>query len=135
MRLLKIAIGVIVLFCALNVGFNPAAIAASPNNQASRQVTLDVAADSVFSAAQQAFSDWSRGEWVAADADKQVVVGLSRTNMFKFVDDIVVTVAPNADDPAKTLLSIQSVGRQGEYDFGGNQRNIDEYVETLKSLL
>ena len=96
---------------------------------------MDAAPDAVFSAAQQAFKDWSRGEFVAADGQKQLVTGLSRTNLFKFVDDIDVAITPSESDPGKTLISIKSVGRMGERDFGGNQRNINEYLQALKALL
>jgi len=40
-----------------------------------------------------------------------------------------------ADNPNQTQIEIRSVGRMGEYDFGGNQRNIDEYMATLKQIL
>jgi uncharacterized protein (DUF1499 family) len=72
---------------------------------------------------------------VAADEASLQVKGLSRTNVFKFVDDLAVTLNPDSADPTKTDLAIVSAGRLGEYDFGGNQRNIDEYLATLRSLL
>ncbi len=135
MRQLKPAFGIIALLLAFTFGFNPPAMAASPNNQATQQMIVKADPDRVFSVAQQAFTAWPRGEFVAADAETHVVKGLSRTKVFKFVDDITVAIAPTSDDPPQTQLSIQSVGRMGEYDFGGNQRNINEYVETLKSFL
>ena len=110
------------------------AIAASPNNQAHQTLALDAPLDTVFPAAQQAFTDWSRGELLATDPDTRTITGLSRTNVFKFVDDITVHLAAG-DSADTTELAIDSVGRMGESDFGGNQRNIDEYVETLKALL
>ncbi|MEM9536920.1 MAG: DUF1499 domain-containing protein, partial [Cyanobacteria bacterium P01_E01_bin.45] len=113
----------------------PPAMAASPNNQASQQFELNAAPEVVFDAAQQAFETWSRGEFVEADRDTQAVTGVSRTNLFKFVDDINVAIAPDEANPNTTSLSISSVGRMGEYDFGGNQRNINEYIDALKALL
>ena len=111
------------------------AMAASPNNQASQQFQLDAAPEVVFDAAQQAFQAWSRGELVAADRGTRVVTGISRTNFFKFVDDIDVVIAPSGDTPDRTTLSVTSVGRMGEYDFGGNQRNINEFMDALQALL
>ena len=126
---------VVVLALSLSFGTVQPAMAASPHNQASQQIEIDAAPDTVFTAAQQAFNTWSRGELVAADEGTQVVTGLSRTNFFKFVDDINVAIAASESDPGKTLLSIHSEGRLGERDFGGNQRNIDEYIDALKALL
>lgn len=126
-----------VVMLALSISFSPAppAMAASPNNQASQQFELNAAPEVVFDAAQQAFETWSRGEFVEADRDTQAVTGVSRTNLFKFVDDINVAIAPDEANPNTTSLSISSVGRMGEYDFGGNQRNINEYIDALKALL
>ncbi|MEM8716208.1 MAG: DUF1499 domain-containing protein [Cyanobacteria bacterium P01_G01_bin.4] len=126
-----------VVMLALSISFSPAppAMAASPNNQASQQFELNAAPEVVFDAAQQAFETWSRGEFVETDRDTQAVTGVSRTNLFKFVDDINVAIAPDEANPNTTSLSISSVGRMGEYDFGGNQRNINEYIDALKALL
>ena len=126
-----------VVMLALSICFSPAppAMAASPTNQASQQFELNAAPEAVFDAAQQAFETWSRGEFVEADRSKRVVTGVSRTNLFKFVDDINVEIAPSEASPNTTSLSISSVGRMGEYDFGGNQRNINEYIDALQALL
>lgn len=109
--------------------------AASMNNQAQQQVILDAPAAQVLPAAQQAFQQWNRGEFVSVDEENMQVVGLSRTNFFKFVDDITVSLKSADADLNKTQIEISSVGRMGEYDFGGNQRNIDEYLTTLKQIL
>ena len=126
-----------VVMLALSLSFSnvSAAMAASPNNQASQQFQLDAAPEVVFDAAQQAFQAWSRGELVAADRGTRVVTGVSRTNFFKFVDDIDVSIVPSAETPDKTTLSVRSAGRVGEYDFGGNQRNINEFMDALQALL
>ncbi|MGK7913340.1 MAG: DUF1499 domain-containing protein [Synechococcus sp.] len=125
---------VVALVLSLFGNVSPA-MAASPGNQASQQIEIDATPSAVFNAAQQAFEAWPRGEFVKADEDTRVVTGFSRTNLFKFVDDVDVAIAPNEGDPSKTVLSIQSVGRMGEFDFGGNQRNIDEYMDALRALL
>lgn len=105
----------------------------SSSNQAQAQVVLDYPSEQVLQAAPEAFQVWSRGELVTADPEKGQVKGLSRTRFFKFVDDITVSIQPQ--DPTHTLVAVESVGRMGEYDFGGNQRNIDEYLAALGSLL
>lgn len=115
--------------------FTPAASAQTlpPGNSATGHITLNAPIESVQPAAVRAFETWSRGELVGAEADK--ITGISRTNLFKFVDDIAVNLQPDNAEPTKTQVDIVSVGRMGEYDFGGNQRNVDEYVTTLRSLL
>lgn len=109
--------------------------AASMNNQAQQQVILEVAPDRVLPAAKQAFEEWKRGEFVSVEEENMQVIGLSRTNVFKFTDDITISLQPVEANPNQTQIDIRSVGRMGEYDFGGNQRNIDEYVATLKQIL
>lgn len=109
--------------------------AASMNNRAEQQETLAVPPPQVLSAAKQAFEQWQRGEWVSTEEENMRVIGLSRTNFFKFTDDITVSLQPVETDPNQTQIEIRSVGRVGEYDFGGNQRNIDEYMAALRQIL
>ncbi len=109
--------------------------AASMNNRAEQQVTLAAPPAQVLPAAKQAFEQWKRGEWVSTEEENMQVIGLSRTSFFKFTDDITVSLKPLESDPSQTQIEIRSVGRMGEYDFGGNQRNIDEYMVTLKQIL
>ena len=133
-QVVSLMMAIALLFGASFVTPQPV-MAASPHNQASQQIIVDAAPDVVFSAAKQAFEEWPRGEFVAADGEKQVVTGLSRTKFFRFVDDIDVAISPSESDPGKSLVSIKSVGRMGERDFGGNQRNINEYLQALTALL
>jgi uncharacterized protein (DUF1499 family) len=109
------------------------AYAASPNNQAKQTIMIEAPIEQVFLASAAAFQEWKRGELVSVQEDPMQVKGLSRTNFFKFVDDITVSLSPAPDN--QTQLDIHSVGRVGEYDFGGNQRNIKEYVDVLYRLL
>lgn len=109
--------------------------AASLNNQAQQQVIVEAPPAQVLPAAKQAFDDWSRGEFVSAEEESLQVIGLSRTNFFKFVDDITVSLQPVEDNPDQTQIEVSSMGRVGEYDFGGNQRNIDEYLAMVRQIL
>lgn len=124
---------VLVVILGVSLWAQPAKAAATGGNSAAETLLLDAPIATVFEQAPKAFSVWSRGELLSADATTQSLKGLSRTNFFKFVDDIEVRLTPVSE--SQTELSITSVGRMGEYDFGGNQRNIDEYLATLKTLL
>ncbi|MEN9260566.1 MAG: DUF1499 domain-containing protein [Thermostichus sp. HHBFW_bins_43] len=112
-----------------------ATLGGSPLNRAQQEVVLSASPERVLKAAEQAFQVWKRGELGSVDAQALQVKGISRTNFFKFVDDLTVTLSPVEGDPQQTRLEITSVGRVGEYDFGGNRRNINEYLSTLRSLL
>ncbi len=112
-----------------------ATLGGSPNNRAQQEVVIAASPEQVLKAAEQAFQVWKRGELGSVDAEAMEVKGISRTNFFKFVDDLTVSLSPVEGDPTQTRLQITSVGRVGEYDFGGNQRNINEYLSTLRSLL
>ncbi len=134
---LKLILGVfalVVLIWGLT-GMPAQAVSQSPGNRAEMEIVLPASPEEVLAAAPQAFQVWKRGELVQVDPAKRQVLGLSRTNFFKFVDDITVTIQPLESESGQTRVQIKSVGRVGEYDFGGNQRNINEYVETLRSLL
>ncbi|MGQ9836903.1 MAG: DUF1499 domain-containing protein [Cyanobacteriota bacterium] len=130
---------VVLLFVLVGSNGIPAVQAAtlsgSPNNRAQHEIVLPASPEQVLKAAEQAFQVWKRGELGSVDAEAMEVKGISRTNFFKFVDDITVSLSPVAGDPGQTRLQITSVGRVGAYDFGGNQRNINEYLHTLQSLL
>ncbi len=106
----------------------------SMGNQAEQQVTLTATPETVFAAASEAFQQWNRGELITSDPSTMTVTGLSRTNFFKFTDDITVQIQA-LENSNQAQIFIKSVGRLGEYDFGGNQRNIDEYLAALRSLL
>ncbi|WP_218079848.1 DUF1499 domain-containing protein [Anthocerotibacter panamensis] len=90
--------------------------------------------DRVFAAAKDAFTRWPRGREIL-DSDSQTgrIHGYSETSFFKFKDDIYVTVTREGSE--RTRVGVQSKGRQGEYDFGGNARNISEYFTVLDRLL
>ena len=114
----------------------PSFAAGSSGNQARQEIVVNYSTEAVMAAAPQAFQQWDRGELVQGDGDTpNQVKGISRTKFFKFVDDITVSSQPDSQDPSRTVVAVESVGRMGEYDFGGNQRNIDEYLATLQSLL
>ncbi len=131
---MKVLITLLILLgLGLGLWAQPAQAAATGGNSAAETLVLDAPIAIIFEQAPKAFSVWSRGELVSTDAATQSLKGLSRTNFFKFVDDIDIRLSPISD--TQTELSITSVGRVGEYDFGGNQRNIDEYLATLKTLL
>ncbi len=131
---MKVLITLLILLgLGLGLWAQPAQAAATGGNSAAETLVLDAPIAIIFEQAPKAFSVWSRGELVSTDAATQSLKGLSRTNFFKFVDDIDIRLSPISD--TQTELSITSVGRVGEYDFGGNQRNIDEYLATLNTLL
>ncbi|MFS8878485.1 MULTISPECIES: DUF1499 domain-containing protein [unclassified Synechococcus] len=112
-----------------------ATLGGSPYNRAQQEVVVAASPEQVLKAAEQAFQVWKRGELLSVNAEALEVKGISRTNFFKFVDDLTVSLSPIEGDPGHTRLHITSVGRIGEYDFGGNRRNINEYLNTLQSLL
>ncbi|WP_287127598.1 DUF1499 domain-containing protein [Candidatus Cyanaurora vandensis] len=88
----------------------------------------------VFQAAQQAFTTWPRGKGVLAqDAQAGTVHGYSQTDLWKFTDDVYVTI--RAESPTQTRVEVRSKGRMGQFDFGGNARNIKEYLLALDGLL
>ncbi|NJK63510.1 MAG: DUF1499 domain-containing protein [Synechococcaceae cyanobacterium SM2_3_1] len=134
LKLILGILGLVILIWGL-MGIPAQAASQSPGNRAEMEIVLPASPEQVLAAAPQAFQEWKRGELVQVDSAQRQVQGLSRTNFFKFVDDITVTIQPLESDPGQTRLQIKSVGRVGEYDFGGNQRNIDEYLERLRSLL
>ncbi|MFS8871506.1 DUF1499 domain-containing protein [Synechococcus sp. R50.1] len=134
----KLLVVIAVLLFGLASGIptaQAATLGGSPYNRAQQEVVIAASPDQVLKAAEQAFQVWKRGELVSVDAEAMEVKGISRTNFFKFVDDLTVSLSPIEGDPGHTRLHITSEGRVGEYDFGGNRRNINEYLNTLRSLL
>lgn len=123
----------VVVVLGFSLWMQPASAKATGGNSAAETVILEAPIATVLAQAPKAFEAWPRGELIASDAEALRITGLSRTNFFKFVDDLEVRLSPLSE--SQTELSITSVGRMGEYDFGGNQRNIDEYLATLKTLL
>lgn len=123
----------ILVVLGLLLWVSPAMAKPTGSNSAADTVVIEAPIATVLELAPQAFAVWPRGELVAVDTEAKRVTGLSRTNFFKFVDDLIVTLKPLSE--TQTEIAIASQGRMGEFDFGGNQRNIDEYLATLKALL
>ncbi|MEM1685037.1 MAG: DUF1499 domain-containing protein [Thermostichales cyanobacterium SZTDM-1c_bins_54] len=118
-----------------------AALTLKPGNSAVREVTLPVPPGVAVQLVQESLRVWPRGELLKTryeDRDPAgphwIVKGLSRTNFFKFEDDIEVDITADPGDAGVSHLRLVSVGRQGEYDFGGNDRNLKELLKTLEGL-
>ncbi len=107
-QILLVVLGLIALVGWLSA--TPAhAASQSPGNRAAQQVILPVPPAQVMEVAGEAFTNWKRGELIEVDPEKQEIKGLSRTNFFKFVDDITVAIQPLETDPKKNQNSITSV--------------------------
>jgi hypothetical protein len=137
---MKFLLGILLILSMMGGVMDPAQAtgeseAAMMGNRATQQVIVSGSPAQVLPAAAKAFESWKRGQLVSVAEPDLQVKGLSRTNFFKFIDDITVSLQPLPGDASQTQVEITSVGRMGEYDFGGNQRNIDEYLATLRSLL
>ena len=65
----------------------------------------------------------------ASPADGRIEA-TATTRWFRFKDDIVVRVAPDA---ARTRIDIRSMSRIGRSDLGTNAKRIRAYVEKLKT--
>ncbi|GAB4217290.1 MAG: hypothetical protein OHK0012_21330 [Synechococcales cyanobacterium] len=139
MRLVLVAIWSLMLFWGV---MSPPvmALALKPGNSATLDLTLPLPPEEVAALTQEAFQAWGRGELhktrLADEANGQhwIVKGLSRTKTFKFVDDIEVDISAVPGDPQQSRVHLVSVGRQGEFDFGGNRRNLNELVDTINTL-
>lgn len=117
------------------------ALVLKPGNSAVREITLPLPAEATVQLVQEALQVWPRGELVKTryeDRDPAgphwIVKGISRTNFFKFVDDLEIDIRRDPAHPEQSLVTLTSVGRQGEYDFGGNGRNLQELLATLNTL-
>ena len=69
---------------------------------------------------------------VAADPATGRIEANETSRWFRFVDDIVIRVAP---DGSGSRIDIRSESRQGRSDFGVNARRIRAYLQTLKTHL
>lgn len=69
----------------------------------------------------------------ASDTDDKKVVHLTRTSfLFRFVDDIHVTLSPAEEE---TLIELESQSRIGKGDLGQNPRNIQAFMKELRLLI
>jgi uncharacterized protein (DUF1499 family) len=61
-----------------------------------------------------------------------VVSAVHETRVFRFKDDVTVTIRRKG---GKTVVSVRSKSRIGEWDFGQNARNIRDLFQALDAEL
>lgn len=68
---------------------------------------------------------WSLASYRAASGE---IRAAATSRVFRFVDDVLITVTRRADE---TIVAVRSASRIGRGDFGQNARNIRAFFEEL----
>lgn len=80
----------------------------------------------------------SRPEWSMGNSETEnglVTVSLTRTSkIFRFVDDVSVTLTPTEDDDG-TIMTAESQSRVGKGDLGQNPRNLIALVRGVRETV
>ncbi len=94
--------------------------------------TLRFSPDLVFERAVETIDGLSMWSLSEADPESGVITAIRTTRVFRFKDDITVTVSAHGEG---SLVNVRSKSRVGRSDFGQNARNILAFQAALEENL
>jgi uncharacterized protein (DUF1499 family) len=102
---------------------------ADASNPGLRTRTYAGAPGRIFERAKRLAADQSGWKIVGADRDRGIIRVEARTRLFKFIDDVTITV--RAATGAGSLVDMESRSRIGLGDFGTNARRVIGFLRKL----
>ena len=100
-----------------------------------KPLRLSITADEATERLKQRIADLSHWVWFdqTRSAEGVVVVNLVRqTMLFRFKDDVQVSISPAIDSAPGVVLNAVSRSRVGKGDLGQNPRNIKELFAAMR---
>ena len=89
-------------------------------------------ADEVFSAAAKLAGSMERWTVVKVDPQTRTLVAEARTRLWRFVDDVTITVE---EEPGGSVVNMRSRSRVGKSDLGTNAKRIKSFLRRLEGAL
>lgn len=115
-----------------DLSINRASTSAEASDETLRTLKLSTTIEQVREAIDrfvEQHANWSLSK-TASDDENQILVSLVRTSrLFRFADDVEVTLQPC---PEGTLVDAVSQSRIGKGDLGQNPRNLRKLLEALR---
>jgi uncharacterized protein (DUF1499 family) len=93
-----------------------------------KPLRVSAAPDAVFEKAVALAREQPRWQVTAVDAQARTFEGMVETGIFRFRDDFVVRVRPEAEG---TRVDMRSKSRVGKGDLGANARRIEQFLQGL----
>ena len=100
-----------------------------------KPLRLAISADEAAERLKQRVGNLSHWVWVdqtRSPAGVVVVTLVRQTTLFRFKDDVQVTISPDAEAALGAVLNAVSRSRIGKGDLGQNPRNIKELFAALR---
>lgn len=96
--------------------------------------TYALASARVYSATVETLASLPRWRLVGSGSGKEATAihAIRTTRIFRFEDDVTITIRPIGKG---TLVNVRSASRVGRVDFGQNARNIEELFAALDSRI
>jgi uncharacterized protein (DUF1499 family) len=91
-----------------------------------------LAADPLFAKVKEAVAHLPRWENVEASDERRELHAVVTSRIFRFKDDVTVTVVPQPD--ARPLVMVRAVSRVGKGDLGTNTRHVLDLYEMLEKV-
>jgi uncharacterized protein (DUF1499 family) len=110
-------------------------VAQTGENAKIRPLRLTVSPDAALERMKSAVSQMSNWQWIDETkvADGHLVNLVRSTTVFRFKDDVQVTITPDSDTGG-TVLNAISRSRVGKGDLGQNPRNIKELFAKIEAM-
>ena len=89
-------------------------------------------ADEVFSAVAKLAGTQNRWTVVKVDPQTKTLAAEARTKLWRFVDDVTITVE---DEAGGSVVNMRSRSRVGVSDFGANAKRIKSFLRRLERAL
>ncbi len=86
----------------------------------------------VFSMAAKLAGTQNRWTVVKVDPQSRTLAAEARTKLWRFVDDVTITVE---DEPGGSVVNMRSRSRLGKSDFGTNAKRIKSFLRRLDRAL
>jgi uncharacterized protein (DUF1499 family) len=111
-------------------------VAQTAENSKIRPLHVAIRPDEALERMRSAVSQMSNWQWIdeTSVADGHLVNLVRSTMVFRFKDDVQVTITPDSDSGGAVLNAI-SRSRVGKGDLGQNPRNIRELFAKIEAML
>ncbi len=100
-----------------------------------KPLRLAISADEAAERLKQRIANLRHWTWVDQTQSPEGVVNVTlvrQTTLFRFKDDVQVSISPEVDSAPSVVLNVTSRSRVGKGDLGQNPRNIQELFAAMR---
>ena len=100
-----------------------------------KPLRLAISADEAAERLKQRIANLAHWTWVDQTRSQEGEINVTlvrQTTLFRFKDDVQVSISPEANSAPRVVLNVTSRSRVGKGDLGQNPRNIKELFAAMR---